>query len=82
MRIRKVKLTIAGETVAVTGLYHHSQQVKAGGLFFALKDGTYINEAIQNGAIVTLLLVMCVKRWRWSPKLFTAMLSIKCELLA
>lgn len=52
MRIRKVKLTIAGETVAVTGLYHHSQQVKAGGLFFALKDGTYVNEAIQNGAIV------------------------------
>ncbi len=52
MRSRKVKLTIADVPVIVTGLYHHSRQVRSGGLFFALKDGTYITEAIQNGATV------------------------------
>ena len=52
MRNRKVKITIAGESVMITGLYHHSQQVQPGGLFFALKDGHYVTEAIQNGATV------------------------------
>lgn len=52
MRMRKVKVKIAGITVEVTGLYHHSQEVQTGGLYFALKDGRYVTEAIQNGAIV------------------------------
>ena len=52
MRNRKIELTIAGVTVVVTGLYHHSRQVRPGGLFFALKDGTHVAEAIQNGATV------------------------------
>ena len=52
MRLRKTKISIAGVTVAVTGLYHHSKQVQNGGLYFALKDGTYIAEAVQNGATV------------------------------
>ena len=52
MRNRKVKITIANVTVTVTGLYHHSQLVQTGGLYFALKDGRYITDAIQNGAIV------------------------------
>lgn len=52
MRLRKTKISIAGVTVAVTGLYHHSKQVQTGGLYFALKDGIYIAEAIQNGATV------------------------------
>lgn len=49
---RKVKIEIDGITVSVTGLYHHSQQVRHGGLYFALKDGTYVPEAVQNGATV------------------------------
>ena len=44
MQNRKIKLNIANVSVAVTGLY--------GGLFFVLKDGTYVAEAINNGAIV------------------------------
>ncbi|MCM1404495.1 MAG: UDP-N-acetylmuramoyl-L-alanyl-D-glutamate--2,6-diaminopimelate ligase [Prevotella sp.] len=52
MRIRKVKITVGGVSVTVTGLYHHSQQVQFGGLYFALKDGRYVPEAIQNGATV------------------------------
>ena len=52
MQTRKVKISVAGVMVSVTGLYHHSQQVQKGGLYFALKDGTYVPEAIQNGAIV------------------------------
>ena len=52
MRLRKVNITVAGVPVAVTGLYHHSGQVQAGGLYFALKDGRYVAEAIQNGAVV------------------------------
>ncbi|MBS7401109.1 MAG: UDP-N-acetylmuramoyl-L-alanyl-D-glutamate--2,6-diaminopimelate ligase [Eubacteriales bacterium] len=50
MRNRKVKIEIAGIPVTVTGLYHQSQQVRPGGLYFALKDGTYVAEAVQNGA--------------------------------
>lgn len=61
MRNRKVKIEIAGVAVAVTGLYHHSQQVRHGGLYFALKDGTYIDEAIQNGAIVIVSQIGVVK---------------------
>lgn len=52
MRSRKVKISIAGVYVTVTGLYHHSQQVQPGGLYFALKNGRYVAEAIQNGATV------------------------------
>ncbi|MCQ2382103.1 MAG: UDP-N-acetylmuramoyl-L-alanyl-D-glutamate--2,6-diaminopimelate ligase, partial [Clostridia bacterium] len=52
MRMRKVKVNIANVTVFVTGLYHHSQKVQPGGLYFALKDGTYVAEAIKNGASV------------------------------
>ncbi len=52
MQNRKIKLNIANVSVAVTGLYHHSRQVQPGGLFFVLKDGTYVAEAINNGAIV------------------------------
>lgn len=52
MRLRKVKISVAGISVAVTGLYHNSQQVQPGGLFFVLKDGRYITEALQNGATV------------------------------
>ena len=52
MRTRKINITVAGVPVAVTGLYHHSQQVQPGGLYFALKDGSYVAEAIQNGAVV------------------------------
>lgn len=52
MRTRKVKIAVAGVGVTITGLYHHSQQVEPGGLYFALKDGRYVAEAIQNGAVV------------------------------
>lgn len=52
MRVRKVKLVINGITVFVTGLYHHSKQVQPGGLFFALKDDSYVAEAVRNGATV------------------------------
>jgi len=52
MRSRKVNFFIAGIPVSVTGLYHHSQQVQPGGLYFALKDGRYIAEAVRNGATV------------------------------
>lgn len=52
MRVRKVKITIAGVNVAVTGLYHDSRQVQSGGLYFALKDCRYVSEAIKNGACV------------------------------
>ena len=52
MRNHKVKISVAGTSVEVTGLYHHSQQVQSGGLYFALKDGKYVAEAIRNGAIV------------------------------
>lgn len=52
MRMRRVKITVAGIDVTVTGLYHHSQQVQPGGLFFVLKDGRYLPEALQNGATV------------------------------
>ena len=52
MRNRKVKISLAGVSVAVSGLYHNSKQVQKDGLYFALKDGSYVAEAIQNGAIV------------------------------
>ncbi len=52
MRNRKVFFTVAGVKVAVSGLYHQSQLVKADGLYFALKDGTYVDEAVKNGATV------------------------------
>ncbi len=52
MQIRKTKISVAGTFVEVTGLFHHSKQVQNGSLYFALKDGQYVNEAIQNGAIV------------------------------
>ena len=52
MRQKTVNVEIYGQTVAVTGLYHHSHMVRPGGLFFCLKDGKYIPEAIQNGATV------------------------------
>lgn len=52
MRSRKISIKINGIVVSVSGLYHNSQLVQPGGLYFALKDGTYVAEAIQNGAIV------------------------------
>lgn len=48
----KVTLSIDGTTVCVTGLAHNSKQVKPGNLFFVLRDGTYVAEAVQNGATV------------------------------
>lgn len=47
-----VTLVVGGTTVTVTGLYHNSKEVKPGGLFFVLKDGKYVAEAVQNGATV------------------------------
>jgi UDP-N-acetylmuramoyl-L-alanyl-D-glutamate--2,6-diaminopimelate ligase len=33
-----------------TGLYHDSRQVRPGGVYFALRDNKYVDEAIANGA--------------------------------
>jgi len=52
MHSREVKLTINDVTFAVTGLFHDSRKVKPGGLYFALRDNRYVDEAVRNGAIV------------------------------
>ncbi len=49
MCFRSVK--IADTLVKVSGLYHDSREVKPGGMYFALRDCRYVNEAVQNGAV-------------------------------
>ncbi len=46
------QLKIGDQTVAVSGLYHNSKQVRSQGLFFALSGATYVEEAVANGATV------------------------------
>lgn len=48
----QVSLSVDGTQVCVTGLAHNSKEVKPGNLFFVLKDGQYIAEAVENGATV------------------------------
>ena len=52
MCVRQINIVVAGISVSVTGLFHDSRQVQPGGLYFALKDGRYVNEAVQKGAVV------------------------------
>jgi UDP-N-acetylmuramoyl-L-alanyl-D-glutamate--2,6-diaminopimelate ligase len=50
--MKKKVIFIGGAKFYVTGLYHNSKDVEPGGVYFALRDGRYINEAITNGASV------------------------------
>ena len=82
MRSRKVKISINGTTVAVTGLYHDSRQVQPGGLFFALRDNTYVNEAIKNGASVIVTSDITVTVPSFITKIYTPNVRLMMALVA
>ncbi len=52
MRRNNKIVSIDGIESEVTGLFHNSKQVIKGSMFFVLRDGKYIKEAIKNGASV------------------------------
>lgn len=82
MRSRKVKITIAETTFTVTGLYHDSRCVQPGGLYFALKDNTYVTEAIQNGAIAIVTNDISVDVPRNVLKIYTPNVRMTMALVA
>lgn len=45
-----VKIDFGDISVVTTGLYHDSRKVQVGGIYFALRDSSYISEAISKGA--------------------------------